>query len=147
MTQPQRHEPGLIGRVAGAVTGRMIEVVPAEAILDNVDLDAVLERVDPDRLLDRVDVNRLLDRVDVNRLLDRVDVDTLLSDVQIEELVRRAGVPAIVAEATGTIAGNTIDSIRRQLVGIDTLLTRGVDRLLRRRGPAEVGPEGLVSGL
>lgn len=159
MSQPQRprrdsREPGLIGRVAGAVTGRMVEVVPAEAILDNVDLDALLDRIDPNRLLDRVDVNRLLDRVDVDRLLAQVDVDallagvdldTLLSDVQIEALVRRAGIPALVAEATGTIAGNTLDSLRRQLVGIDTLMARVVDRLLRR-GPVEVGPESLVRG-
>jgi uncharacterized RDD family membrane protein YckC len=131
---------GLIGRMAGAVTGRVVDAVPPEVILDHLDLDAFLDRVDLNHLLDRVDLDRLLARIDVNAFLARVDVDSLLSDVQIAELIRRAGVPDLVAEASGRFAGSALDSARRQLVGVDTLVARFIDRLLRRRSRQPAAP-------
>lgn len=141
-------QPGgrsLLGRMAGSVTGRLVDAVD-DVVLDNVDLDAVLERIDVDRLLDRIDVNRVLDRVDTTRLLDRVDVDRLLDQVDVDRLlarvdveaflegvdleaiVRRSGVPDIVAESTGRVAGSALDVARRQLVGLDVLVDKVVDR-------------------
>ncbi|UUW87261.1 RDD family protein [Pimelobacter simplex] len=133
MTPP---EPSLFGRVAGAVTGKVVDVVPIEEIIEQVDVDALLERVD---------VNRLLDRVDVDRLLDRVDVDRLLARVDLEELVQRAGIPDVVADTTGRLAGRTLDIARRQVVGLDTVVGGIVDRVLRRRAPAPLGPPLLAS--
>ncbi len=132
MTPP---EPGLLSRVAGAVTGKVVDAVPVEEILEHVDIDAVL---------DQVDVNHLLDRVDVNRLLERVDLDRLLARADVEALVQRAGIPDIVAETTGNLAGRTLDVARSQVAGLDTVVTGIVDRLLRRRGPAPLGPPLLV---
>ena len=132
MTPP---EESLFSRVAGAVTGRVVDAVPVEEILEHVDLDAVL---------DRIDVNHLLERVDVNRLLDRVDVDRLLARADVEALVQRAGIPDIVAETTGNLAGRTLDVARSQVAGLDTVVTGIVDRVLRRRGPAPLGPALLV---
>ena len=126
---------GPLGRFADAVTGRVVQSIPPEVILEHVDLDAVL---------DQVDVNHLLDRIDVNRLLDRVDVDRLLSGVELEALVRRAGIPAIVAETTGSLAGTTLDTVRRQLVSVDALFTMSVDRVMRHSRADELGPPGLV---
>jgi len=137
---------GPLGRMAEAVAGRMVEAVPPDRLLEHVDLDAILEQVDVNRVLDRVDVNRVLDRIDVDRLLARVDLDTLLSDVQLEALVRRAGIPAIVAETTGSLAGSGLDSVRRQLVSVDTVSGRAVDRLLRRKHERTPGPASLVAG-
>ncbi|GAA4807605.1 hypothetical protein GCM10025786_09160 [Nocardioides caeni] len=110
-----------------------------------MDLDALLDRVDVNHLLDRVDVNRLLDRIDVDRLLARADVNALLSDVELEQLVRRAGIPDIVAETTGNIAGRTLDVARRQVVGVDTVLAGVVGRILPRAGGAPTGPPALVA--
>ncbi|WP_436698593.1 hypothetical protein [Nocardioides sp. BYT-33-1] len=141
MTPP---EPGLLGRVAGAVTGKVVDAMPVEEILEQVDVDALLDRVDVNHLLDRVDVNHLLDRVDVDRLLDRVDVDRLLARADVEALVQRAGIPDIVAETTGDLAGRTLDVARSQVVGLDRVVGGFVDRLLRRRGPAPLGPALLV---
>ncbi|MDQ6524559.1 hypothetical protein RB608_13155 [Nocardioides sp. LHD-245] len=132
MTPP---EPGLLGRVAGAVTGKVVDAMPVEEILEHIDIDAVL---------DQVDVNHLLDRVDVNRLLDRVDVERLLARADVEALVQRAGISDIVAETTGDLAGRTLDVARSQVVGLDRVVSGFVDRLLRRRGPAPVGPALLV---
>lgn len=126
--------------MAGAVTGRVVEMVPPEVILEHVDVDAMLDQVDVNHLLDRIDVDRLLARVDINALLGRVDLDALLDDVQLDALVRRAGIPDIVSEASGHLAGTALDSARRQLVGVDTLASRATDRALRRRQPGPKEP-------
>jgi hypothetical protein len=126
-----------LGRLAGRVTGRMVETVPADLILDHVDLDAFVDRIDINRLLDRVDVNRLLDRIDTERLLERIDLDALLRTVDVEELVRRSGVPEIVVESQTRLAGSLLDLIRRQFAGLDAVLGKVVDQLLRRDVPAQ----------
>ncbi|NED94060.1 hypothetical protein G1H11_01915 [Phytoactinopolyspora alkaliphila] len=132
---------GRLGRLAGAVTGRVVETIDPDSVIEHVDVDALLDRVDVNRLLDRIDVNRLLERVDVDRLMDRVDVnrlvarvdlDAALENVDLEAAVRRAGVPEIVAESTGRVAGSALDLARRQIVGLDVVVDRLVNRLLRR---------------
>jgi uncharacterized RDD family membrane protein YckC len=136
-----RNDRGLLGRLTGGLTERVVTTVDPDMVLAHVDVDAVLQRVDVDAalarvdvnaLLDRVDVNALLDRVDVDRLMSRVDVDALLARVDLEAAVRRSGVPDIVQESTGRMAGSALDLARRQLVGVDAILDRVVDRLLRR---------------
>ncbi len=141
---PPPPDHGLFSRVAGAVTGTVVDAGPVDEILEHVDIDAVLDQVDVNHLLERVDVNRLLDRVDVDRLLARADVNRLLAGVDVEELVQRAGIADIVADTTGQLAGRSLDVARRQLVGLDTLVAGMVDRDRRRRGPAPLGPPALV---
>lgn len=114
----------ITGRLAGEVTGRVMDTVDPNPVLDHVDVDAVL---------DRVDVNAVLDRVDVDRLLARVDVDALLDRVDLEALVKRSGVPDVIAASTHRFAGSAVDSARRQLVSLDLLVGRLVDGVLRRR--------------
>lgn len=121
MTEPER--PGLLGRAAGAFTGKVVETIPPDVILDHIDVDALLERVD---------VNRVLDRIDMDRLLARVDMDALLRNVDVETLVRRSGVPDLVAESTGRLAGGALDFARRQVVGLDTILVGMIATVLRR---------------
>jgi uncharacterized RDD family membrane protein YckC len=101
----------------------MVETVPPDVILDQIDVNA---------LLDRVDINQLLDRVDMDRLLARIDMDALLRNVDVESLVRRSGVPDLVAESTGRLAGGALDLARRQVVGLDTVIVGVVGTLLRR---------------
>lgn len=177
-----RHEdPGPLGRLAGSLRDRMLDVVGPDEIVERldvnavlervdidttlervdvnallervdvnrllarVDVDAVLARVDPDLLLARVDVGALLDRVDLNRLLARVDVDAVIDQVDVERVVRRAGIPEIVAESTGSVFESTLDLVRRQLLGLDVVATRGVMRLLSRdEHSLPAGPEALV---
>ena len=141
---------GLISRVASRATGAVVDIVDPDAIIDQVDVNALMERVDvntlldrvdPQVLLDHVDVNALMDRVDVDALLDRVDVDALMSRVDIDalldrvdvkELTDRAGIPDIVRESTGALAGSALDVIRRQIVAVDQIVERTVYRLIRR---------------
>lgn len=107
----------------------IVNRVDPNSVTDRVDVDRLLDQVDVDRLLERVDVDRLLDRVDVDRLLDRVDVDRLVGRADLEALVRRAGIPEIVAESTGQVAGSALDIVRKQVVALDVLVTRGLLRL------------------
>ena len=141
---------GVLGRLAGKVTERVVETVQPDLVLSHVDVDALVDRVDLNRalarvdlnqllervdlnlLLEHVDLNLLLDRIDVDRLIDRVDVERLLERVDIERLVRRSGLPQIVVESQTRLAGSLLDVVRRQLAGLDAILNRGITRLLRR---------------
>ncbi len=103
--------------------------IEVQALLDRVDVNQVLDRVEVDELLDRVDVNRLLDRVDPDRLLDRVDVNRLMQRVDVDALVARVDVDGIVASSTRGVVGSLVDVVRRQLVGLDTILVRTLQRV------------------
>jgi len=80
---------GLVGRVTGAVTGRVVDVVDPDVVLAHVDVDALVDRIDLDAALARVDIQALLDRVDLNPLIERLDLDATLSRVDIDALVAR----------------------------------------------------------
>src|SRR5690349_12982718 len=121
------HRRSLLARVAGAAT---------ERIVDTVDPDIVLDHIDVDALIARIDVNALLERVDVDRLVDRLDMKVL---------VERAGIPEIVAASTGHMAESGLDLARRQVVGLDMVLSRTADRMLRRQPRAhEEAPTSLA---
>jgi uncharacterized RDD family membrane protein YckC len=168
MADTNSHGPGgvreRLGHLAGSLSNRVLEELDADAVLDRLDIDglvaridvnALLARVDVDGLVARVDVDALLDRVDVNRVLDRVDVDALMSrvdlermlaEVDLEALVRRAGIPELVADSTGQVAGSALDLGRRQLVGLDVAISRAIQRLLGRDPDAlPSGPQALVA--
>ena len=153
---------GLFSKVFSRATGVVVDAVDPDAIIDNVDVNALMERVDVNALLDRVDpqvlldsvdVNSLMDRVDVEALLDRVDVDALMSRVDIDalldrvdvkELTDRAGIPDIVRESTGALAGSALDIVRRQIVAVDQIFERTIYRLIRRDPSARpVSPPAL----
>jgi uncharacterized RDD family membrane protein YckC len=83
---------GLVGRVAGAVTGRVVDAVDPDIVLAHVDVDALVERIDLDALLARLDIQAVLDRVDLDALVERLDLDTALARVDIDALVGRVDV-------------------------------------------------------
>jgi hypothetical protein len=136
-----RGDIGPLGRLAGSLRDRMLDVVGPDEIVERLDVNAVLDRVDIETALARVDIDRLLarltsmrssTRVDINRLLDRVDVDAVMDRVDVERLVQRAGIPDTVAESTGSVAETALDMLRRQLLGLDVALTRAIMRILSR---------------
>jgi uncharacterized RDD family membrane protein YckC len=128
--------------------------VDVDQVLDRVDINQLLDRVDVNQLLEKIDVNELIDRIDVNQLLDKIDIDALLGRADIDALVARmdvkavvdrAGIPEIVAESTSHLTGSALDLFRRPLVGLDELVYRGANRLIRR-DPSTYpsGPSDLV---
>ena len=166
-------QKGFLGRVAGAVTERVVDVVDPDIVLGHVDVNTLLEKVDVQRVLERIDLNPLLHEVDLNALLGRVDLDAVLGDldlealltkvdldkvlgrvdlnallteVDVEALVRRSGIPEIVADSTSQLAGSTLDVVRRQLAALDFWIDRAVDALMRRTpGSVPLAPPGLVN--
>jgi hypothetical protein len=50
----------------------------------------------------------------------------------------------IVARSTSGFATEALDAARAQTVGADTLVTRIVERLMRRRGESPLGPPLLM---
>jgi len=155
---PQKRD-GLLSRLASQATGAVVDIVDPEKIVEQIDVNALMERVDinelldrvdvnelmervdvnellsrvdVDELMDRVDVNKLLDRVDVNHLMDRIDVNHLMDRVDVKSLTDRAGIPDIVAESTGALAGSAMDVVRRQIVSLDQIVGRFTYKLIGR---------------
>lgn len=131
-TGAEGNRQGLFSRAARGASERVLDIVDVDLVLEHVDINALLDRVDVNTLLDRVDVNALLDRVDVDALMGRADIDALMARVDIKAIVERAGIPDIVAESTGHLTGSALDLFRRPLVGIDEIVFRFLNRLIRR---------------
>lgn len=120
--------------------------VDIDALVGRVDIDALLSRVDIDALLARIDPNLLLDRIDFDAVLQRIDLNAAMEKVDMDALVQRTEIGAIIARSTTGLAGEAIDSVRRQGVSLDNVVARVVDRLLRRdRSGALPGPPLLVT--
>lgn len=156
---PEQGSDGVLGRVASRATAAVADIVDPDAIIERVDVEAllarididalidridldaalagveinaILERVDIDRLLDRIDINSLLDEVDIDRLMARIDVDAIVAKVDVKEVAERAGIPDIVRESTGELAGSAVDVLRRQIVAIDAILSGAAYRVTGR---------------
>ncbi|MGZ8630172.1 MAG: hypothetical protein ACXWZF_04300 [Actinomycetota bacterium] len=145
----------------------IVEDVDIDRILDRVDLDAVIDRIDIDEIVARVDMERLarsfpvetiVDRVDVNRAADKVDVDRVIARTDLvaiidrldlaeiaEEVIDEIDLPRLVRESSGIMANETVTTIRVQGMNADRLVSRVVDKVLRREArdllPPDAGGE------
>jgi hypothetical protein len=106
-------------------------------------------------LLKNVDLNALLENVDLDALLDSVDMNSLVNKLDIDSLVRNTEIGSLIAQSTSGIAGEALDVVRSQGVGLDNFLNRWANRVLRRdpialpAGPPlliEIAPLALTSG-
>jgi len=139
---PQRSLFGAgLDRILGSVTPSVVDAVDLDALLARVDIDGIIQRVDLDALLTRVDIDALLARVDIAGIVGRVDLNALLADLDLDPLLagidvaslaERAEIGRLVTESSQQVAGTALDLARRQLVGLDFLLTRLALRLLGR---------------
>jgi len=85
-------------------------------------------------------LNALLGGVDMEALLSNMDINAVVDQVDIDALVRNTELGAIIAQSTSGVASEALDVARSQGVGIDNLLAKLVDRMLRRDSSAL--PEG-----
>lgn len=127
---------------AGDMVGPLLTLEAAlDRALEHVDLDALVDALladlDLDRLLARaiadVDLPRIVDealgRLDLTKVvLDNVDLVTVAQAV-----IDGVDLPAIVRESSGSIASETVDTVRLQGIDADRAVARIVDRLLLRR--------------
>jgi uncharacterized RDD family membrane protein YckC len=111
---------------------RLIARLDVDVIVDRIDVGRVLDRIDLDAIADRIDVNRVAARVDLDAAVARVDVDRVVARVDVDAIARSLDIDAIVAQSTKGVFGRFIDLLRRQVVGIDEISMRVMNRLIRR---------------
>ena len=134
-----------INKIIAVFVPVIVNALDPSELMARVDVNALMDRVDVNALVARVDVNALLERVDVNALIDRVDIDKMLDGVDLKALMERANIGDLVAQSTSQMAGSTLDIGRRQIVGLDTVMMRVVDRALGRNPEDQpLGPPELV---
>lgn len=156
--------PNVLTRIVEQVVPAVLDSIDLNAVLERVDMDALLDRVDIDELigrvdvdevvaridlgalLDRIDLNQLVGRIDLNSLLDNVDLDGVLERIDVAGIAKRAEIGELVAESTTSVVGSVLDLVRRQLVGLDLIANRVVNRTLHRDvHDLQPGPTALVA--
>ena len=120
--------------LAQAVTDRAVELV-----MSAVDVNTLLDQIDLNAVLDQVDINRVLDRIDLDALLERIDLNDLLKHIDVSALVEQTDLGAVIAASSSGIAGDVLDVVRSQTVGLDEFIARWLGRLRRR---PYTGPPG-----
>lgn len=104
------------------------------AALDQVDLtDIVLERVDLERIVEAV-----LERIDLDAVArERMDLMGLA-----QYIVDGIDLPEIIRQSTGSMASETVRTVRLQSIDADEAVQRVVDRLLLwRKGRSVQAPD------
>ena len=107
----------------------------------------VVSALDVNALLDQVDLNAVLDRIDLDRLLERIDLDDLVTHIDVEALVKQTDLGAVIAASSSGVAGEVLDVVRSQTVGLDEFIARWIGRLRRRPYTGPPGPPGLPERL
>ena len=138
-----------VSATVGAAMNRAVPLV-ADAILQRLDLtDLVLDRVDLRRIvestLDEIDLTALvLERVDIDAIVGAADIEAVIDRVPIvsiaDYVIDAIDLPQIIRDSTSGVAGEALDSVRRQGVGADVLLSGLIDRVIRRRERSLAAP-------
>jgi len=109
-----------------------------------IEIDALVRRIDIDHLMGDVDIDAVVDRIDIGAIVDRVDVNEVVQRVDVDAVVEQTELGTIVARSTSGFASEALDAARTQAVDVDDIVTRVVNRVMRRRqGDLPLGP-GLV---
>jgi hypothetical protein len=144
----RQERPAALDRAQSARDAVVPPVV--DAALAPVDLtNLVVRRVDLEavvlRALDQIDLTRVvIDQVDLERVvtaaLDEMDLNAVVRDrvdlVGIaQEVIDAIDLPEIIRDSTGSVASETVRSIRMQSIDADQGVSRLVDKVIAwRRG-------------
>ncbi len=133
----------------------IVEDVDLDRIMDRVDIDAIVAKVDVDAIIDRVDVQRVIGTVDLNEVVDGVDIERIVERVDITSIIDRldlgaiaqeviddVDLPAIVRESSGAMASEGVQTVRVQSMNADRLVSRIIDKVLRREARDLDAPSG-----
>lgn len=112
-----------------------------QAVIRQV-VELVLDQIDMEALIDRIPVDHVIDKVDIDAIAAKIDIDAIIDRISIEDIVASVDMGSIVRDSTTGLAGETVDAIRVQVMGIDLLLARVVDRILRRQQPRDLVVDG-----
>jgi hypothetical protein len=127
----------------------LVTGVDIDAVLDRMDLTAtVMNRVDLDEVAGRLDIEAVLDRMDLTgTVMNRVDfrtlVDAVLAEVDVAGIVSQVldeiDLPELIRESTGSMASDTVQTVRLRGVDADEAVNRLAARLRLRRRSAPDG--------
>ena len=131
---------------------QVVSGVDLDAIVERLDLPAIVARVDLDEVAARLDIEAVLDRLDLTAtVVNRVDFETLMDSVLAEvdmarivsQVLDEIELPVLIRESTGTMASDTVQTVRLRGVNADEAVNRLAARLrLRRRAsPPGLAPE------
>ena len=107
-----------------------------------LDMNELLDQVDLNAVLDQVDINQVLDRIDLDRLLRRIDLNDIVQHLDFDALIEQTDLGAIIAASSSGVAGDVLDAVRSQTVGLDEFIARWIGRLRRRPYSGPPGPPG-----
>jgi uncharacterized RDD family membrane protein YckC len=126
----------------------VVQRMDLDALVRRIDIEAIIDRVDIDRVLERIDLNEVIGRIDLDALVRRMDIDALIDRVDIASITNRVDIQSILKSTTRGVFATVLDAVRRQVAGIDLILGRVVDKLLRRKSPTGVSdrPASLEPG-
>ena len=134
-----------------SIDGRLVtrREALAQAVTERA-VEFVMSTLDVNALLDQVDLNAVLDQVDLNAVLSRIALNDLVQRIDVEALVQQTDLGAVIAASSSGVAGDVLDAVRSQTVGLDEFIARWIGRLRRRpytgppcpagRPPAGAGP-------
>jgi len=95
----------------------------------------------------QVDVDEVLQKVDLDALMARLDMNAIVQRIDIDAVIQHTDLGAIIARSSGGVAGNALDVVRSQTVGLDEFLARWVARLRRRPYTGPPGPSDVHQAL
>lgn len=126
----------------------LVADVDLDAVAAGIDIDAVAARIDLDAILDRVDLTNVVkDRVDIDSVVGSVDVDAVIDRIDLvalaQEVIAAVDLPEIIRQSSGSLALETVRSVRMQSIEADRAVERVIGRLLPRRHPR---PEDQLPG-
>lgn len=130
-SEARRRETLSRDEAAAAMQGVIRQVV--EVVLDQIDMEALIDRIPIDHVIDKVDIDAIAAKIDIDAIVDRLDI---------EEIVAGVDLGAIVRDSTTGLAGETVDAIRVQVMGLDLFAARITDRILRRKQPRDLALQG-----
>ena len=124
-----------------SIDGRLVtrREALAQAVTERA-VELVMSALDLNALLDQVDLNAVLDQLDIDRLLARMDLNEIITRIDVAALVEQTDLGAIIAASSSGAAGEVLDAVRSQTVGLDEFIARWIGRLRRRPYTGPPGP-------
>jgi len=126
-----------------SIDGRLVtrREALAQAVTERA-VELVMSALDVNAVLDQVDLNAVLDQVDIDRLLERIDLNDIVKRIDLEALIQQTDLGAVIAASSSGVAGEVLDVVRSQAVGLDEFIARWIGRLRRRPYTGPPGPAG-----
>ncbi|WP_244928461.1 hypothetical protein [Nocardioides sp. W7] len=133
--------------VAGVDLDTVVAKVDLDAVVAKVDLDAVVAKVDLDAVAARIDIDAILQRIDLTHVVtEQADLDAIARTIDLDAVIARVDLaalaneviaaidlPEIIRESSGSLASETVRSVRMQSIDADRAVQRVIDRLRRHR--------------